>query len=262
LAVFFSLLLAVPGVVSAADCNGLLVKAKREFSVVKRQQMLEQALTVCPADAELNYEYGYSFERFRKYGKALSYYRKALSLQPETAKAWFGIGDIQRSNGKLKDARHSYEKGLRYAQDKRVIAKLNEIRKGFGLGPFHLVVKTAVPKPSPAAKVKSAAKHPSPMLKAITRLRVHFADNSYKLDLDARDVISVLVGQALLNKDLAGVALKVVGVAGNSDLARKRAARVRAYLLDNFAISAGRLVTEARLLSSSDKGGGVEFQLQ
>ncbi len=262
----FCLCLTVPaGVARAADCGALLQKAKKEFSVIKRRQMLEQSLAVCPSDPELNYEYGYSFERFRKYDKALSYYRKALSLRPGLAKAYFGIGDIERSRGNLKAAREAYEKGMQFDRENtRVLAQLNQVRKSLGLGPYKFPAKKVAARPAatPADNNGSASVAMSPTLKAITRLKVHFAANSDKLDLDARDVIGVLVGQAMLNDDLANVGLKVVGIARDPGLAKRRAEKVRDYLLNNFAISSKRLLASARLLTRADKGGGVEFVQQ
>ncbi len=258
---FSILCLLVPAIAAGADCKGLLKKAKKEFNVIKRQQMIEQALAACPSDPELTYEYGYSFERFRKYPKALSYYRKALSLRPGMAKAWFGIGDIERGKGKLKAAREAYEKGIQFDhENKRVMAKLNEVRKGLGLGPFRIPVKRAAVAGRsvrvPAAKGTAVS---SPMLNVITRLKVHFNANSAELGLDARDVISVLVGQAMLRHELTDVVLKVVGIARDPALARRRAEKVRDYLLNNFAIGSKRLVAGARLMVAADKGGGVEF---
>jgi len=258
------LLLALfPAASLAADCGALLAKAKKEFSIIRRQQMLAEALAVCPSDAALNYEYGYALERFRKYDEALSYYRKAISLRPGMASAWFGIADIERNRRNLKQAREAYEKGLEFDRNnKRALARLNEVRKKLGLGPY--AVKRGRAASSPAAAKKQAAagkKTVSPLLAAITRLRVRFAPDSDSLGLDAMDVLAVVVGQAMLKPELANVSLKVVGIARDPELARRRAEKVRDYLLGNFAISTGRIAAAARLLTPSDKGGGVEFVL-
>lgn len=258
------LLVLFPAFTLAADCAGLLAKAKKEFSLIRRQQLLVEALAVCPADAELNYEYGYFLERFRKYDKAVSYYRKAVSMRPGMAKAWFGIADIERSRNNLAQAREAYEKGLSLDRgNKRALARLNEVRKRLGLGPYRPgPARTRTAARPVAARKKAAAPHKaarSPLLAAITRLRVRFAPNSAELDLDAMDVLAVVVGQAMTRPELAGLSLKVVGVARDPELARKRAERVRDYLLGNFPISTARIAAAARLLSPSDKTGGVEF---
>ena len=205
----------LPAVSHAADCGALLAKAKKEFSIIRRQQMLVEALAVCPSDADLNYEYGYALERFRKYDEALSYYRKAISLRPGMASAWFGIADIERNRSNLKQARQAYEKGLEFDRNnKRALARLNEVRKKLGLGPYRArraKARAVVAETRKQAAAGQEKKRLSPLLAAITRLRVRFDPNSADLDLDAMDVLAVVVGQAMRRRELADVSLKVVG---------------------------------------------------
>ncbi len=99
--------------VIAADCKGMLDKAKKERSLLKQEALLQEALSKCPKDAAVNYRYGYAMERLRKYEDALKYYRAAVKLDKKNAKYHFGMADIYVVLENLPSALKSYEKGLK-----------------------------------------------------------------------------------------------------------------------------------------------------
>ena len=73
----------------AADCQALNNSIRKERSLMTRKTMIEDAMKQCPNDSEIVYQYGYTYERLRKYEKAMDNYKKAISLDPRFAKAYF-----------------------------------------------------------------------------------------------------------------------------------------------------------------------------
>jgi tetratricopeptide (TPR) repeat protein len=113
------------------QCAGLLSKANNTVMLLSKRALLEKAVKQCPNNPEVNYQYAYCLERLRKYNEATTYYRKAVKLDKEkkTAKELFGLGDVCRMTGNLKEAVDAYEAGLRIEpSNKRAIASLAEVR--------------------------------------------------------------------------------------------------------------------------------------
>lgn len=111
--------LAVQNVPSlqAADCSLQLEKLSELKGLVKRQAFLQKAVQECPDDARINYYFGYNLERLRKYEQSIQYYEKAVSLDPQFAKSYFGLGDVYLLLGNNKSAIKAFEKGLTLEPD-------------------------------------------------------------------------------------------------------------------------------------------------
>ncbi|MBC8316996.1 MAG: OmpA family protein [Desulfobulbaceae bacterium] len=147
-------------VASAADCVRARVDFKKLKGVVERKEFLEKAILECVDDPEITYYYAYNMERLRKYDTALEYYRKAVSLDQNFAKAYMGMGDMYKELGEVGRAVAAYEKGLSLDPD-NVWAKrsLQEIRSRSSQ-------KAAVPLPE-AKPVKTVQKVQPPQQKTI-----------------------------------------------------------------------------------------------
>ncbi|MBE9523236.1 MAG: tetratricopeptide repeat protein, partial [Proteobacteria bacterium] len=102
------------GMAKAADCKALEVSIRKERSLIKKKAMITDAIKVCPNDAGIMYQDGYSYERLRKYEDAVRSYKKAISIDPGFAKAYFSIGDIQMLTKNYKEAVNYYQQGLRH----------------------------------------------------------------------------------------------------------------------------------------------------
>ena len=96
----------------AGDCVRARVDFKKLKGVVERKDFLEKAILECMDDPEITYYYAYNMERLRKYDTALEYYRKAVSLDRNYAKAYMGMGDMYKELGEIGQAVAAYEKGL------------------------------------------------------------------------------------------------------------------------------------------------------
>ena len=96
----------------AADCAAIKKAIPAEKNLKKRRTLVADAVIQCPEDPLLNYKYGLSLERFRKYDKALSYYQKASLYDPKMGKAYAGMGDIYVYKGQLDKAIDVYQKAV------------------------------------------------------------------------------------------------------------------------------------------------------
>ncbi len=101
----------------AADCKAIKKAIPAEKNLKKRRVLVADAVIQCPEDPVLNYKYGLSLERFRKYDKALSFYKKATLYDPEMGKAYAGMGDIYIFQGRLDQAIDSYQKAVKLMPD-------------------------------------------------------------------------------------------------------------------------------------------------
>ena len=252
----------------AADCKALHDKIRKERTLMRKKQMAVDAVKVCPNDAPIVYQYGYSLERLRKYEDALKQYQKAVKLDSTYAKAYFSVGDIQSLLRNYREAVVAYQIGLLHEDDGRAKISLKEARgkykeltgKDAPAPPPPLekkktvVVKKAAVEPVAAAKKNVTAPKPSATVSyaeaPIIRLQVPFFKKSTNLSQDARDVLAVVVGQAMQRPDMKNVRFEIGGHTDNigdsnknEEISKKRAETVKAYLVKNFGISADRLST-------------------
>ncbi|MBU0485665.1 MAG: OmpA family protein [Proteobacteria bacterium] len=215
--------------------------------MIKKRSLIEAAIASCPDDPVINYEYGYNFERFRKYEDALKYYSIAMRKDRKYAAPYFGVGDVQVLLGNYKAAIEAYEKGMQLEPgNERGKQSLAKARVNFG-------ALTGQPVKTETATITSgkevAAPAPDSYVEApILRLQVPFTDKTSTLSQDAMDYLGVIVGQALARSDMQNSFYEIEGhtddigsSADNLELSKKRAETVRKYLIDNFKISPERL---------------------
>jgi len=272
LLVIFSLLASVPlaSTAEAADCKALEMTIRKERSLIKKQTMIADAMKACPNDAAIVYQEGYSYERLRKYEKAVQSYKKAISIDPGYAKAYFSVGDILMLLKNDKEAVDYYQKGLRYEPgDGRAKASLKEAR--INLGELPGTTPEPPPASAPAPKVAASDKKAAPKAAAsdkkaapkaavkpkgaviytdapIMRLQVPFYKKTATLSQEAKDVLGVVVGQAMNRKEMAGLSFEVGGhtdnlgdAKKNYEISKQRANNVQKYLKDEFGIAPARL---------------------
>ena len=251
----------------AADCKALGEAISKERTLLTRKGMIEEAMEACPRDVEIVYQHGYTLERLRKYDEALKSYKKAIGIDPNYVKAYFSIGDIQMILKNYQEAAESFENGLRLdASDVRAQASLKEAQTKYqeltgktlpSTLPVIAAKPAAPPVPEPAgvatpAKaavvVKEEDKLPAQLVAPILRLQVPFENQTAELSQDAKDVLAVVVGQAMQRKEMAASRFEVSGhsdnlgdPAKNMDISKERAEAVKKYLTENFAIDGSRL---------------------
>lgn len=248
----------------AADCKALNASIRKERGLMQKKALIEDAMKVCPKDAEVVYQNGYTFERLRKYEDAIKYYRKAISLDNDFAKAYFSIGDIQMLLKNYQEAVDSYISGLGHApSDRRARASLKEARQKYRQltgkeapdapgGVVATVKKASGAAPPPKTRAKAVPKKASgPASFAevpILRLQVPFHKKTASLSQDAKDVLSVVVGQAMNRSDMRGSSFEVGGhtdnqgdASKNYEISKKRANAAHRYLTKDLGVAATRL---------------------
>ena len=250
---------------AAADCTALAEAISQERTLMTKKTLIEEAMKVCPRDAEIVYQHGYTLERLRKYDEALKSYKKAISLDGGYAKAFFSIGDIQMILRNYEEAAQAYETGLQHAPgDVRATASLQEVRDRYKIVTGKpLSTSSSKPAPEMPVDLKPEAKSevrseppvdegPAQVTAPILRLQIPFANSTADLSQEAQDVLSLVVGQAMRRKDMQGVRFEVGGhtdnlgdSAKNQGISRQRAEVVQRYLTENFAIASERLPVAA-----------------
>ncbi len=110
-ALLLSVCVAAPSL--AAECETLKKAMKAERNLKQKRKLLSNLIIQCPEDAQVNYKYALSLERYRKYDKALGYYQKAVLLNPQMGKAYAGMGDVYIYRGLLDDAIVAYNNASR-----------------------------------------------------------------------------------------------------------------------------------------------------
>ena len=163
LLVILGCMLVDEGPVTAADCKFLRSRAQKETSLLKKRDLLKQAVTECPQDPVLNYSYGKTLERLRKYEEAIPYYKIATQYESTRAEAFFGMGDIYVILSKPQQAAVAFEKGLATdPTNERAKKSLEELRKKYNIKAS--AVATAPPPKAPppeSTTVQQAAPAPT-----------------------------------------------------------------------------------------------------
>ena len=251
----------VGGVAVAADCKAFKDSIRKERGLMKKKALIEEAMKACPKDAEIVYQNGYTYERLRKYEEAMEYYRKAISLDKGFAKAYFSIGDIQMLLKNYQEAVDSYISGLKHApSDSRARASLGEARQKYRAltgkeapnAPAAKTVASSPPASAPKVQAKAAPKKASGSVSSaeapILRLQIPFYKKTTNLSQDAKDVLSVVVAQAMNRTDMRASKFEIGGHTDNQgnanknyEISKKRANNVQNYLTKGLGIAPSRL---------------------
>ncbi len=240
-------LLANPLWAAKEDCRSMTVQINKERNLLKKQELLNQALKICPADAAIYYSYAYTAERLRKYAKAQSYYLKATEIDHNYAKAYFGLGDIYMVLGNAGSAITAYEQGLRLVPKNRrartslEVARIkhkSEQGEAITTGEFIQVMQQSKKKETTQGAVDG------PLL----RMQIHFYTESSQLSEKAKEQL-ISVGKALEDPALSGKKFEISGHTdstgtpeANLILSKYRAEQVREYLLTTFTVKSENLI--------------------
>ncbi|MEN8190235.1 MAG: OmpA family protein [Thermodesulfobacteriota bacterium] len=229
-----------------ADCQAIKKSLKAERNLKKKRELLGKAIVQCPDDAVLNFKYGLSLERFRKYDQALRYYGKAIKLQPEFGKAYLGRGDVLIYQEKLEEAISAYQRGLIFSpensryQDR--LLRLKVKRKAINGGV--LSVQDVVKVMDQRSKISTSS---SLLLTGpVIQYRIAFQGGTEKLQPTGIRQLAA-VGQAMMTESLNHLSFEIevhaVAVDSNRSLeiSKARAELIKSRLVDNFGIRPERL---------------------
>ena len=278
LVAFFSTALLATSLYGA-DCALILEELSELKGLMKRQVFLKQAVKECPDDAQINYFYAYNLERLRKYDDALYYYEKAVSLGPDYAKSYFGLGDVYLMLGKPEAAILALEKGLAYDPE-NIWAKrsLKKAQERFAQKPLvsavdvnRLAKKPVKDAPPPPTVEVVPSSQPVVADNALTAegfvhhmagpasgktdgkghvlmMQIQFQMSSGNLTAEAMERLDAVVCLALQSDELRESRFEVAGHTDDSGnfehnmrLSRIRAHTVKEYLVENCQIDSERL---------------------
>ena len=240
-------LIANPLQAAKQNCGEIAVQIKKERNLLKKQELLKQALKLCPDNAEIHYGCAYAAERLRKYEKAQSHYLKATEIDNKYAKAYFGLGDIYMVLGNAGSAIAAYEKGLQLVpKNRRARASLEVARIKHKSEQGETITTSEFIQVMQQSKKKETTQGAvdGPLL----RMQIHFYVASSQLSEKAKEQL-IIVGKALESPALSEIIFEISGHTDNTGtpeanliLSKYRAEQVREYLLTTFTIKPENLI--------------------
>lgn len=231
----------------AADCQALKKAIAAEKNLKKRRVLVADSIVQCPEDPVLNYKYGLSLERFRKYNKALSYYQKAALYDPKMGKAFAGMGDVYVYQGQLDKAIEVYQKAVKLMPgDNRAKNRLDLLEaKGKALEGEVLTVDEVVAVMDSRGKISTNT--PLLLTGPVLQYNVAFVKNSN--ELQPKGIMQIAgIGQAMQSDALKHIRFEIATHLASpvSSLAALENSKIRAQmivdqLVINFQINPKRI---------------------
>lgn len=242
--VMIAIMNPAPGI--AVDCDQLRNNAARERSLIKKQQLLEEALAACPNHAQLHFDKGFAQERLRRYDQALTYYLRATELDEKFAEAYFGLADIFVVLGNLEPAIWAYQAGLALEPDnQRAATSLDLARIKYRSETGERITSEEFVRVMRDSRDQNTTQ--GSLDGPVLRMQILFGINSAQLTAEAIEQLET-VGTALSSSALADQRFEIAGHTDstgspevNLPLSRSRADQVKQHLVERYGIVPDRL---------------------
>lgn len=246
---FLSLFISLSICTSAlgADCQAIKKGIQAEKNLAKRRKLVADAIVQCPEDPVLNYKYGLSLERFRKYDKALGYYKKAALLDPKMGMAFVGMGDVYIYLGLLDESIESYQQAVKLMPgDTRAENRLARLQiKRKALRGEVLTAVEVIKVMDNRGKISNNT--PLLLIGPVLQYRMAFAGDSDTLSPKGINQLGN-VGQAMQNDAIKNVRFEISTHMDSSvsplvamERSKKRAEMIKELLVTNFQINPNRI---------------------
>ena len=244
---FWALLLVLsPGPAAGADCEAIRKNIQQERNLIKKQQLLNEAVTLCPQDARIHYDKAYAEERLRRYDQAISYYLRATELDPKFARAFFGLGDVYVVAGSLGPAIRAYEAGLALEPgNSRALSSLELAQIKHRSETGERITSAEFVRVMQESRTQSTTV--GALDGPILRMQILFQVNSAELTASALEQLET-VGRALADPALRDQKFEIAGHTDSSGtpeinlpLSKERAEQVKKHLVERYGIAAERL---------------------
>lgn len=245
LSLFVSLTIGTP--VLAADCQAIRSGIQAEKDLAKRRKLVADAILQCPEDPVLNYKYGLSLERFRKYDKALGYYKKAALLDPKMGKAFVGMGDVYIYLGLLDESIEAYQQAVKLMPaDTRAENRLARLQiKRKALRGEVLTGVEVIKVMDNRGKISNNS--PLLLMGPVLQYRIAFAGDTDTLSPKGINQLGA-IGQAMQNDAIKNVRFEISTHMDSSvsslvalERSKKRAEMIKELLVTNFQINPNRI---------------------
>jgi outer membrane protein OmpA-like peptidoglycan-associated protein len=93
-------------------------------SYARQKELLNQAIALCPDHPESHNNLASILEIEKDYDSAMIHYRKSVSVRPDFAEAWFGIGEVYQKTGRFALSLEAYLKGCKDPDARKKIKEL------------------------------------------------------------------------------------------------------------------------------------------
>ncbi len=228
-------------------------RGARLLSFSERKEAFTKAVELCPDYAEAHVNLADAYENLGDFDAAERHYAQAVSLGLQSPIPYIGLGEVYLRTGRYRLAKDYYAKGCNIEPDnERLLAgqKIVDERLKREKVFFTRAQIKACLSEDEQFRLMCMCPHDyqSFLRKWICMPVVLFSPGSTELSKEARRQLDE-VGEAV-SKDLAGTSWSVIGHADNvgdksrnMQLSKKRAERVKRYLVERHGIDSNRLRT-------------------
>ncbi len=243
---WITILLFNPGPAYSIDCDALRQNVQKERSLIKKQQLLDEAIQACPSHAQLHYDKAFAQERLRRYDEALTYYLRATELDVNFARAYFGLADIFVVLGNLEPAIWAYQSGLALEPaNQRAVASLELARIKYRSEMGERITSEEFVRVMQESREQSTTE--GALDGPVVRMQILFEIGSAGLTNSAVEQLET-VGNALSHSSLIDQRFEIAGHTDstgspevNLPLSKLRAERVKQHLIDRYNIAPDRI---------------------
>ena len=252
------LLIFQSGTISASplcdDAKEHYARGAKLLNFQERKDVFAKAVDLCPDYAEAHVNLADAYENLGDFDAAERHYAQAVALGLQSPIPYIGLGEVYLRTGRYGLAKDCYTKGCEIEPDnerllagQKIVEERMKREKSFFTRDH---IRTCFSEDDQFRLMcMCPGDHHSFLRKWICMPALLFSPGSTELSKEVRHQLDE-VGEALKNKDLSGVNWLVIGHADNMgeksrnlQISKRRAERVKRYLVDRHGMDPNRLRT-------------------